>query len=177
MTRFEKIFLHASTAALGLSGLLHAAMKYLLEPADPYSVVNHPLQPWMLAAHVVVAPFALFAVGIIVKDHIWAESRRPVVRHRHSGRATFATLALCAVSGVLLQVTTREGLRLALAWTHLGTGGLYLAGYLAHLVLGWRRRQARHLRRRLLVSVPAARYNSVDPGSEGEPTPSVEGLA
>ncbi|MBI4161247.1 MAG: hypothetical protein HY509_02235 [Acidobacteria bacterium] len=177
MSGFERWLLHLGTVWLGASGLGFAIMKYLLEPIDPYAMVNHPLQPWALAVHVLAAPITLFAVGIILKEHVWAEFRRQVPRHRPSGALALAALAACALSGYLLQTTTREGLRLLLVWVHLSAGGLFLAGYLAHFVLGRRRRLERRRRREFLVSGPAHRYNSEEPGSEGEPASSVEGLA
>lgn len=177
MTGFERWFLHLSAALLGASGVLFAVMKYLLEPLDPYAVINHPLQPWMLAAHVLAAPFTLFAVGIIAKDHIWAESRRRTARNRLTGIASFASLALCVLSGYLLQTTTHEGLRIALVVVHLGSGGLFLLGYLAHFLISLNGRRRQHQQTSLLVSGSRSRYNSCEQGSEGDPTPSVEGLA
>jgi hypothetical protein len=177
MSRFERWFLHFSAATLGASGVAFAVMKYLLEPVDPYALINHPLQPWMLAAHVLAAPLILFAVGIIVKDHIWAEVRRRTARNRLTGLASFIALGIGVLSGYLLQTTTREGLRTLLMVAHLGFGVIFLLGYLAHFLFS--RNGGRKPRRRggVLVSVPPPRYNSTEQNSKGDPTPSVEGLA
>jgi hypothetical protein len=177
MTRFERWFLHLSAAVLGASGVVFGVMKYLLEPLDPYAVINHPLQPWILAAHVLAAPFTLFAVGVIVKDHIWAESRRRTTRNRLTGIASFAALALCVLSGYMLQTTTREGLRVALMVAHLGSGGVFLLGYAAHFVFSRNGRRKQRRQATLLVTGSRSRYNSREQGSKGDPTPSVEGLA
>ena len=40
---------HAATLLVGGTGLVYAWMRYLVHPADPFAVVNHPLQP--LAQH------------------------------------------------------------------------------------------------------------------------------
>lgn len=75
-------------------------MKNRMEPLDAWAAINHPLQPWMLKAHILVAPLMVFA---------------PLI-----------------VSGYVIQVVTDVGWLEALAWAHLGTGVVYLAGLAAH---------------------------------------------
>ena len=52
-----------STTLVGATGLLFAVMKYLMQGEDPFSAYNHPLQPWMLAAHILLAPALVLALG------------------------------------------------------------------------------------------------------------------
>ena len=51
-------------------------MRYLMEPTDLFSVVNHPWQPTLQHLHVLVAPLMVFAVGLIWKKHIAALIRK-----------------------------------------------------------------------------------------------------
>ena len=176
MSKFEKWLLHLSTALLAVSGTGFWVMKHLMEPVDPFAVVNHPLQPWFLGMHILVAPVVLFAVGLIARDHIWKESRRPGNRNRRIGFACFTALGVSGLSGYLLQTTGREGLRVVFLWVHLSSGAVYLVAYLIHLAFALR--MARRRRRgMLLVSGRDPRYNAGGQESEGETTPTVEGLA
>ena len=52
MTRFQRWFLYGSTIATAVSGITYFAMKHFLEPSDPWAVINHPLEPWALKAHI-----------------------------------------------------------------------------------------------------------------------------
>lgn len=176
MNKFEKWLLHLSTAVLGVSGAGFWWMKHLMEPIDPFAVVNHLLQPWFLASHILVAPVVLFAVGLIAREHIWKESRRPGNRNRRIGFACFTALGVSGLSGYLLQTTVREGLRLVFLWVHLSSGAVYLAAYLIHLAFALRLARRRR-RGMLLVSDRDPRYNAGGQETEEETTPTVEGLA
>ncbi|HEV8432804.1 MAG TPA: hypothetical protein VGR95_05275, partial [Thermoanaerobaculia bacterium] len=74
MTRAQVLTLQIAVALTAITGVVFAFLKYGLKYAmksdDPFAVVNHPLQPWMLSAHVVVAPLAVFAFGWIFGNHI-----------------------------------------------------------------------------------------------------------
>ncbi|HXO18770.1 MAG TPA: hypothetical protein VOA87_02470, partial [Thermoanaerobaculia bacterium] len=72
MTRLEAWTVHAATILVGSTGLVYAWMRYLLAPADPFAVVNHPLQPLVQHLHVLAAPLLVFAVGLIWRRHVWA---------------------------------------------------------------------------------------------------------
>ena len=56
MNRTEAWFVHLSTLLVGITGVIYAIMRYLMEPTDPFSVVNHPWQPTLQHLHVLVAP-------------------------------------------------------------------------------------------------------------------------
>lgn len=86
MTPVQRWLLHLSTLLLTMTGGAYAVMKYLMEPADPFSAVSHPLQPWMMSAHVLVAPVAVFAVGLIFRDHIVGKGRGRNGRNERNGR-------------------------------------------------------------------------------------------
>ena len=176
MNRAEKALLHLSTVLLAVSGLSFATMKYLMKTSDPFAVIHHPLQPYALYLHIWAAPVSLFVMGLIAKDHIFGESRRPAPRFRRTGLLSIGSWTLSTISGYLLPTATGEGYRSILVVAHLTTGGLFLLVYLFHLVLAVRFQQAQR-RARQLVSVSAAGYNSSEPNSGREQPPSVEGLA
>lgn len=142
MTPFQKRLLFSSSALTGLTGVVYWWMEHMLEPVDPWAVINHPLQPWVLKAHILVAPLLVFAVGLVAADHIWKHLRQSVKCARRSGVATFAVLAPMVVSGYLIQAVTWPLLLTAMVWLHVGAGLAYLGGLGAHhLVL--RRLRAR----------------------------------
>ena len=139
MTPLERLMLSLSTVIVGLSGVVHFVMKYLMTPADPYAVVNHPLQPWVLDIHVLAAPLMIFAVGLIAQDHIIAQLRK---RQKGPGRLSGLLAMYCLLpmlsTGYLIQVVTSENLRLVFVVIHLSTGGLYLILFAAHLTISRR---------------------------------------
>ena len=140
MTTFQKWLLHVSLGLIALSGVAFAVMKYLLVSDDPYSAAGHPLQPWALSVHVLVGPFAVFAVGLIFREHITGR-RRQKNGQSTAGSGLYATalLAPMVASGYLLQVVTHETLRQVLVVVHLVSGGLYVTFYAVHIVRAYRK--------------------------------------
>ena len=132
MTRAQLLTLHASVAALTVTGAAFAFMKYAMHSDDAFAVINHPWQPGMLAAHLLAAPFALFALGWIFGDHIWPSftARRP---NRRTGILSMLLIAPMTLTGYLLQVITEERARHWMAIAHWITSGVFAISYLAHL--------------------------------------------
>ncbi len=137
MSRIEAWFLHLSTALVGGTGLVYAWMLYLLEPADPFAVAHHPLQPLTQHAHVVAAPFLIFAVGLIWRRHVWSGWRLGVHERRRSGLALALTFGPMALSGYLLQTSVGETWRKIWVVLHVAASLLWLIGYLGHQMLRW----------------------------------------
>ena len=132
ISRFERWLLWLSTAGTLVTGVAYWWMKDMMTAAEPWAVINHPLQPWMLKAHILVAPVLVFAVGLITTRHIWKHFRQGVKKGRRSGLIAAATFAALVVTGYVLQVVTGETLLRVLGWTHLGLGIIYSAGLAAH---------------------------------------------
>ena len=135
MTPFQRWLLHVSTALVALSGLAYAFMKYLMPANDPYGSAGHPLQPYALSLHVLAGPVAIFAVGLIFREHIACRARQrgPKV-NLASGLAAALLLLPMVLSGYLLQVETGEILRRWTGILHLSSGLLYAGLYALHLV-------------------------------------------
>lgn len=124
--------LHLSNLLVGGTGLVYAWMVFLVEPADPYAVVNHPLQPQVQHLHILVAPLLVFTAGLIWRRHVWAQWRRGIAERRRSGLSLISLLVPMIVSGSLIQTAVDDSWRRIWVWVHLVTSGLWLLGYLAH---------------------------------------------
>ncbi len=144
MTRFHRWFLYGSTVATALSGSAYFVMKRFLESDDPWAVINHPLEPWALKAHILSAPLMLFAVGLITTHHIWRSLKSRLPTGRRSGLIAFYAAGPLVVSGYLIQVITSPSTLEVLAWTHLVLGvGVAASIGIHRAVLHSRRRQRR----------------------------------
>ena len=172
MNRFERWLLWGSTTVVSLTGFVYAWMKYLMTPEGPYAVVNHPLQPWVLKAHIVTAPLLVFAVGLVFMRHIWEQWRSGLRRGRASGLFTFLTLVPMVLTGYLVQTVTHGGWLWWLAAIHLVTGTAYALGFAAHQgVIQARHVLARRRARRMKASRVTDRLEAAIPG----PLPPIAG--
>lgn len=133
MTRAQVVTLQIAVALTAITGVVFAWMKYAMKSDDPFGVVNHPLQPWMLSAHVVVAPLAVFTFGWIFGNHI-APAFMSGSRKRPSGVSSMWMLAPMVVSGYLMQVSTGDALRQAMAIAHWISSGAFVVGYAVHIL-------------------------------------------
>ena len=133
MSRTQLVWLHVSIAITALTGAVFAFMKYAMRSADEFAVANHPLQPWMLATHVVVAPLAVFILGWTFSNHMLPKSRFGDETGRKSGNGAMWLIIPMTVSGYLLQVSVDEALRQAMAVTHWVSSGLFAVVYVIHL--------------------------------------------
>lgn len=134
MSRFEAWCVHAGNLLVGGTGLAYASLRYLLEPADPYAVVNHPWQPLLQHLHVWTAPLLVFVAGLVWRDHVWSHLSRGLAGRRRSGLTMVANLLPMVASGYLIQTAVSPSWRTAWVAVHLAASGLWLAGYVAHLL-------------------------------------------
>lgn len=132
MSPFKRWLIWGSSIATGLTGLVYWWMKDHMEPMDPWAAINHPLQPWVLKAHILAAPVLVFAVGLVAGEHVWRHWSEGVRAGRRSGLTAIWVFAPMVATGYLIQTATRSGWLEVLAWVHLGTGTLYLVGLAAH---------------------------------------------
>lgn len=152
MSGLERIVVNVSVVLTAATGFVYLAMKYFMTNDDPFSVLNHPWQSHVLALHLLIAPLLIFALGLIMRDHVfgWLQEGRA-----RRGRATGIYITLLAVpmitSGYLLQIFTDPGPRRWLAWVHIGCSILFTALFLIHLIV------SRLLQRALQNGVAAAR--------------------
>jgi hypothetical protein len=135
VSRLSVILVHLSIAAVTITGVVFAWMKYFMTTDDPFAVANHPMQPWMLAAHVVVAPAAVFALGWLWSAHILPKLGSGTKARKKSGVVGALLMAPMIVSGVLLQASTSELLRTAMEIAHWISSGFFVVAYVIHQVL------------------------------------------
>ena len=140
MTPIEKWAVWVSSVLTGLTGLAYFWTKYLVQSSDPFSVLNHPLEPWFLKAHILVSPLLLLAVGSVAVRHVWKHYRLGVVLGRRSGVTTALTFLPMVATGYLIQAITHPGRLSAVTIAHLILSGLYLVGLVVHQAVTNRRR-------------------------------------
>jgi uncharacterized membrane protein YidH (DUF202 family) len=134
MSRTQLIWLHLSLALTAITGVVFAVMKYFMRSEDEFAVANHPMQPYMLAAHVVVAPAVLFLLGWTFSNHMVPKYRFGDGSNVKTGIAQMALIVPMALSAYLLQIATNETMRDVMAWAHWITSGVFVIGYLLHLI-------------------------------------------
>lgn len=145
-----------SSILLAATGWIYAAMHYLMTPVDPFSVVNHPLEPTMLKAHLVFAPALVFLVGVIFHSHILLKKENGVQSGRWSGVLMAWLFGVMVMSGYLLQVLNETG-RQAMLWIHLVSGSIWVMGYAAHQFASIRvKRRMRLQREHAILAIAAA---------------------
>lgn len=159
----------------GLSGLVYWWMDHMMEPLGEWAVINHPLQPWVLKAHIVTAPLLVFAIGLIAMDHIWKQYRLGIEAARRSGLSAMFVFGPMVVSGYVIQAVTAPAWLSALGWLHLGTGLVYLLGLGIHQVVvprRWRTRRRREIDLPIYRPTPTSAVGSRPQRTRRESTPS-----
>lgn len=135
MTPFERWSVWVTSLLTTLTGLVYLWMKYFLETTDPWSVVNHPLQPVVLKLHIVTAPLLVFAVGVITTRHVWRHFRSGIRWGRRTGIALGLLIGPMILTGYLIQAVTHQGWLRAIAFSHIGFGAVYAVGLAAHQLM------------------------------------------
>ncbi len=132
MTAFERWAVWGTSVATFVTGVIYLWLKYLVVSDDPFAVVNHPWQPAVLKAHILVAPLLVFSIGLVTLRHVWRHLQSHEREGRSSGLLTFVVLAPMVLSGYLIQAITNAGWLKAMAISHIVLGLAYGAGLLAH---------------------------------------------
>ena len=165
MNRVQIACLHAGVALVTLTGAVFAWMKYLMKSSDPFSVVNHPWQPYMLAAHVVVSPLLLFLLGWTFGNHMWPKLVYGAPK-RASGLWSLALIAPMVLSAYFLQVATADATRWGMAVAHWITSAAFVIGYGIHVA-----RRPTTQDRRISESIPEGAQSTVVIARESSPVP------
>lgn len=132
MKRWEAWWNHAALSAVSLTGLVYGIFKYWVVNPDPDSRMGHPWQPFLLKAHVLVAPFAVFGVGLLLRRHALAKLRQGEPSGRKTGTLMLWLFPPLALTGYLIQVFVSTGMVRATGWIHAGLGLVFLLGYAFH---------------------------------------------
>ncbi len=150
MNAFEKWSVWLTSVLTIITGVAYFWTRYMMESSDPFSVLNHPLEPWFLKAHIIVSPLLLLAVGSILVRHVWKHYRLGVVLGRRSGLTTAVVFFPMVLSGYLIQSVVHPGRLRAVTLSHIVLSALYVLGLAGHQVVTHLRRttaQKRRLRR------------------------------
>jgi len=132
MKRAEAWWNHAALAAIGLTGLAYGAFKYFVPSPDPDSRAGHPWQPAFLKAHLLVAPFAIFGVGLILRRHALAKLDHRETNGRKTGSIMLWILLPLVLTGYLVQVFVEPGTVRGTGWLHAALGLAFLFAYAFH---------------------------------------------
>jgi hypothetical protein len=148
MKPWERWTFNLASLLVVVTGAAYFWMKYLLQAPDPFSVVNHPVQGPMLAAHVLTAPAFILIGGIVLNSHVLRKLSASRIPNRKTGLTSLATFALMIGSGYLLQVVTSDSALRMLVAVHVATGAVFAVAYTSHLIISTRlvRRQAAGMR-------------------------------
>ena len=133
MSRGQTLILHLANIAVCGTGLVYAWMRYLVEPADEWAVVNHPWQPYVQHLHVLAAPLLVFALGLIWSAHILGKLQNGR-KNRAAGIGLTTLFLPMAASGYLLQVAVDPGWRRTWVWVHVVSSLLWVAAFVVHQV-------------------------------------------
>jgi hypothetical protein len=121
-------------------------MKYAMSSDDPFSLINHPLEPFMLKAHILIAPVLVLVFGMMLESHIRRRFSDAAPSQRRSGLLAVISFVPMALSGYALQVVSNPtAANVALA-THLGASLVFCWVYGRHLV-GYRRKARQKCRK------------------------------
>jgi hypothetical protein len=135
MTRFEKWSVLASTLLVAVTGVIYFWMKYAMTPLDEFAVINHPLQPWTLKAHILFAPLLVFAVGLIAIRHVWRHYQTGTQKGRVSGLSAGLSLIPMVLTGYLIQSVTAPLTLTIVTWLHIASSTLFSVAVLLHAYL------------------------------------------
>ena len=101
MKAWEVLIIRWGFGLAAASGVVFGVMKYLLTGSDPDSRLGHPWQPAILAAHVLAAPVAVFAMGLLLRGHALPQLKRREREGRRTGLALTAVGMPLVFSGYL----------------------------------------------------------------------------
>ncbi|HYK41113.1 MAG TPA: hypothetical protein VE007_01910 [Thermoanaerobaculia bacterium] len=132
MKRWDAWINHAAWALVSATGIFYGILKYFAHNPDPESRLGHPWQPSVLAAHLLVAPLAVFALGLVFRRHALARWKRGDREGRHTGGIVLFWSFAVVLSGYLIPVLTGDAARRWTGWIHAGTGLVVAAAYLLH---------------------------------------------
>jgi uncharacterized membrane protein YidH (DUF202 family) len=140
---WERWSLNILSTVVIVTGVVYFWMKHLVELDDPFSVISHPLQPFMLDLHILAAPLLILILGITFTSHIAKKIRSHFTTNRRTGLIVLFCFLPMVFSGYLLQVLANPvAIQIALV-VHLLTGGIFAVSYGVHLVINFRLQRAR----------------------------------
>ena len=160
MNRWESRFLILSNLLVGGTGVVYAIMRYFMQPADEWAVVNHPWQPHVQHLHVLAAPLLVFACGLIWHRHVVSSLRGETGRGARTGPGLLLAFGPMVLSGYMIQTTTGESWRQLWVVVHVASSAAWMLAFADERVIlsprSWTVVEAvRLLNPAVIVAVPA----------------------
>jgi hypothetical protein len=132
MKRWEAWWNHAALAAISLTGLVYGVFKYWVPSPDPDSRAGHPMQPGLMKAHLLIAPFAVFGIGLLLRRHAFVKLRRGETSGKSTGLAMLWIFLPLVVTGYLIQAFVEPGAVHATGYAHAALGAVVALAYAFH---------------------------------------------
>lgn len=126
--------LHGAAVVAILTGIGYGWTRCLVHSADEFAIVNHPWQPHLQHAHILVTPLLVLMLGTFWWAHAAAHWRSGAVAGRRSGLSLWLTALPMILSGYLLQISVSDFWRQAWILVHVATSLAWTGAYLAHLL-------------------------------------------
>jgi hypothetical protein len=138
MTRNERWAFNVLVSLVSITGVIYFVMKYLMSSQDPFAVINHPWEPTMLSAHIVLSPLLVLSFGVIFRSHILKKFYSDERANRRTGWTSLVCFGVMGFSGYLLQVVASPALLRALVFIHVVSSLVFIVGYSVHFFVGSR---------------------------------------
>jgi hypothetical protein len=135
MSRLERWSLHLAAFVTAGTGLMDGLLRWYGERMGEFGPEAHP---WLGPAqhlHVLVAPLLVFALGMMVRGHLWPRLQTGT-EGRRTGLGSACFIAPMVFSGVGIQAVTSPAWRIGLGWIHGIGSGAFLLAYCMHLARG-----------------------------------------
>jgi hypothetical protein len=142
MRLFERWSLHLGALLTGLSGLVYGWMRYFGKVQGEFGVEPHPLQALVQHLHVLAAPLLLFALGMMIRGHLYTKLKAGTREGRPAGLGLGFLILPMVAAGYLVQVATAPAWRLTFTWVHGVASLLFLISYVGHGLRAWLKPQA-----------------------------------
>lgn len=137
MRALERWSLYLGALLTGLSGLAYGWLRYFGQVQGEFGIEPHPLQGLVQHLHVLAAPLLLFALGMMVRGHLYTKLKAGTREGRRTGIGLGFLILPMVGAGYLVQVVTVPTWRLSFAWVHGVASLLFLIGYLGHGLRAW----------------------------------------
>jgi hypothetical protein len=129
LPRRREIAVYSVLGALWLSGVAWLVLRYFLRPAGELGELPHPLEPWTMRVHGLVAFAALWLLGQLWIVHIVPSWR---AHRRNSGILLSALMSVLLITGWLLYYATGDRVREIASLVHWTIGLALVVPLLLH---------------------------------------------
>jgi thiamine biosynthesis lipoprotein len=120
--RIAKWIWYFTVSVVGITGVGLIWTRYFLASDDPFSIINHPMEPYLRNIHIFVAPLLLIAFGYYLRDHFFPRIYNGKYSGKKSGLSIVLLISVQVVSGYWMQTTIDMDFRNILMIIHISAG-------------------------------------------------------